>query len=162
MWNARGTVNDTEGVDRRAVLGMGTLRESQARRGHPQPPTQVPPSTPQPRPRCPRYCRDHGRRARTTKKLLNGQRRSGNQVPTEDGWRGSQRIISSSLPSWTNWTEGQGDDQGPAVHIRSVDVTGARGVGRLRGHQGACGVFVLVGTPFGWFVFPSFGPPAPA
>ena len=115
MWNARGTVNDTEGVDRRAVLGMGTLRESQARRGHPQPPTQVPPSTPQPRPRCPRYCRDHGRRARTTKKLLNGQRRSGNQVPTEDGWRGSQRIISSSLPSWTNWTEGQGDDQGPTV-----------------------------------------------
>ena len=31
------------GGGRRAALGEGTLRESQARRGRPQPPTQVPP-----------------------------------------------------------------------------------------------------------------------
>nr|DAS72014.1 MAG TPA: hypothetical protein [Caudoviricetes sp.] len=54
---------------------------------------------------------DHCRRLES----LNVQRRSGNQVPTEGGWRGSQWIISSSMPSWTNWTTGQGDDQGPTV-----------------------------------------------
>ena len=37
-----GRMSQSGGGGRRAVLGMGTLRESQARRGHPQPPTQVP------------------------------------------------------------------------------------------------------------------------
>ena len=35
----------------------------------------------------------------------------------------------------------------------------SRVVWRLRGRRGACGVFVLVGAPFGWFLFPSFGTP---
>ena len=50
-----------------------------------------------------------------TRKTLNAPTRSGDQVPTKDGWRGSQRIISSSMLSWTNWAEGQGDGQGPTV-----------------------------------------------
>ena len=64
-------MSQSGGGGRRAVLGMGTLRESQARRGRPQPPTQVPPITSQPRPppRCPRYCRRHPRRALGSKKL---------------------------------------------------------------------------------------------
>ena len=36
-------MSQSGGGGRRAALGEGTLRESQARRGHPQPPTQVPP-----------------------------------------------------------------------------------------------------------------------
>lgn len=39
----RGRMSQSGGGGRRAALGEGTLRESQARRGHPQPPTQVPP-----------------------------------------------------------------------------------------------------------------------
>ena len=38
----RGRMSQSGGGGRRAALGEGTLRESQARRGHPQPPTQVP------------------------------------------------------------------------------------------------------------------------
>lgn len=38
----RGRMSQSDGGGRRAALGEGTLRESQARRGHPQPPTQVP------------------------------------------------------------------------------------------------------------------------
>ena len=39
----RGRMSQSGGGGRRAALGEGTLRESQAHRGHPQPPTQVPP-----------------------------------------------------------------------------------------------------------------------
>lgn len=69
------------------------------------------------------------------------QRRPGNQVPTKDGWRGSQSVISSSMPSWTNQDEGQGDDQGPTVRRseRSEDSRG-RAHARLDGFllRGSC------------------------
>ena len=51
----RGRMSQSGGGGRRAVLGMGTLRESPARRGHPQPPTQVP---------LPRHSHDDHPRAR--------------------------------------------------------------------------------------------------
>lgn len=51
----------------------------------------------------------------TTKESLNAPTRPGNQGSTRARYVTSQRTISSSLLSWTNWTEGQGDDQGPRV-----------------------------------------------
>lgn len=51
----------------------------------------------------------------TTKESLNAPTRPDNQGSTRARYVTSQRTISSSLLSWTNWTEGQGDDQGPTV-----------------------------------------------
>nr|DAS85836.1 MAG TPA: hypothetical protein [Caudoviricetes sp.] len=47
--------------------------------------------------------------------LRNVQRRPGDRVSTRARYVTSQRTISSSLLSWTNLTEGRGDDQGPTV-----------------------------------------------
>ena len=51
----------------------------------------------------------------TTKESLNAPTRPGNQGSTRARYVTRQRTISSSLLSWTNWTTGQGDDQGPTV-----------------------------------------------
>ena len=51
-------------------------------------------------------------RARTTRMSLSAPTRSGDQVSTGARYVTSQRAISSSMPSWTSWAEGQGDDQG--------------------------------------------------
>nr|DAR55519.1 MAG TPA: hypothetical protein [Caudoviricetes sp.] len=52
----------------------------------------------------------------------------------------SQRTISSSVLSWANWAEGQGDDQGPTV--RRSERSDDQGFARMRDYRNSLEYFL--------------------